>query len=203
MVIPYVTPNPSWRRSVKDALQALADQPLMHRATTGLEGRDGDWLFDYATEALPADPAQYVGELFRDQEEAAAVEAVLVALSRVRESVPCLAYDEEYVSSPIWPEVAASAAIAFGQLEAADDPPAPPSRADLLAVLDSLVAERTQAAWIGADRWASQWVVYGRRDVPGDVWYVLTQLCDSSWRDSDKDLRERALKMRDRFRHGS
>ena len=131
-----------WRANVRSALHMLSDTAFQQEYW--LAGRPGygdvtdavyrlvedTWLDNWSAE-------KYLGTIFRDPQEVAAVDVAVLRVLRVLHQVGADAPAEAYLAHPGWPEVALAAREAHVLMAANDgeDPDAPPRSLDVLAIL--------------------------------------------------------------------
>ncbi|WP_340560648.1 SCO4402 family protein [Streptomyces sp. GSL17-111] len=131
-----------WRSNVRSALHMLSD-PVFQQ-THWLEGRPGygdvtdavyrlvedTWLDHWSAE-------KYVGSVFRDAGEAAAVDAVVLRVLRILHQVGADAPVSAYLEHPAWPDALQAARAAHVLLAGNDgeDPDEPPKSLDVLAIM--------------------------------------------------------------------
>ncbi|PLW63575.1 hypothetical protein GQS52_15585 [Streptomyces sp. SCUT-3] len=131
-----------WRANVRSALHMLGDPVFQQECW--LAGRPGygdvtdavyrlvedTWLDNWSAE-------KYVGTIFRDQQEAALVDAAVLRVLRVLHEVGADAPVQTYLGHPVWPEVLGAAREAHTLLASNDgeDPAAPPCSLDVLAAV--------------------------------------------------------------------
>ncbi|MET9362097.1 hypothetical protein ABZX93_14400 [Streptomyces sp. NPDC006632] len=131
-----------WRTNVRSALHMLSD-PVFHEETW-LAGREGfgdvtdavyrlvedTWLDNWSAE-------KYVGTIFRDSGEAAAVDLAVLRLLRIMHQVGADAPVSAYLAHEAWPEAVLAAREAHVRLAQSDgeDPDAPPRSLEVLSIL--------------------------------------------------------------------
>ncbi|MEU9100431.1 hypothetical protein [Streptomyces sp. NPDC048361] len=131
-----------WRTNVRSALHMLSD-PVFHEETW-LAGREGfgdvtdavyrlvedTWLDNWSAE-------KYVGTIFRDAGEAAAVDLAVLRLLRIMHQVGADAPVSAYLAHEAWPEAVQAAREAHVRLARSDgeDPDAPPRSLEVLSIL--------------------------------------------------------------------
>ncbi|GAA3017268.1 hypothetical protein GCM10020229_30600 [Kitasatospora albolonga] len=131
-----------WRARIRSALHMLADHDFQQR--TWLVGQEGYGDVTDAVYRLVEDswldrwPAEkYVGCVLRDAEEAALVDAAVLAVLRVLHEVGADAPAGAYLGHPGWPAAVAAAREAHVRLTLADgeDPAEPPRSLEVLRIL--------------------------------------------------------------------
>ncbi|WP_443075840.1 SCO4402 family protein [Streptomyces sp. TRM 70351] len=131
-----------WRANVRSALHMLSDAAFQQ--THWLAGRPGygdvtdavyrlvedTWLDHWSAE-------KYVGAVFRDAAEAAAVDAAVLRVLRIVHQVGADAPVAAYLEHPGWEEARQAAREAHVLLAANDgeDPEQPPRSLDVLAIM--------------------------------------------------------------------
>ncbi|MBB1244547.1 hypothetical protein GL263_13370 [Streptomyces durbertensis] len=131
-----------WRCNVRSALHMLSD-PVFQRECwlAGLPGYgdvtdavyrlvEDTWLDSWSAE-------KYVGTIFRDAREAAAVDAAVLRVLRIVHQVGADAPAASYLEHPGWPEATLAAREAHVLLTVNDgeDPDEPPKSLDVLAIM--------------------------------------------------------------------
>lgn len=135
-----------WRANVRSALHMLSD-PGFHQECW-LAGRPGygdvtdavyrlvedTWLDNWSAD-------RYIGSIFRDAAEAAAVDAAVLRVLRIMHQVGPDAPVSAYLGHPGWPEAVRVAREAHVLLAANDgeDPDVPPRSLDELAAAQQLL----------------------------------------------------------------
>lgn len=190
------------RANLKGVLAGLRDSATQERIIRdGPSSEADDWFFDSVLNELPSQVAELESVALRDAEEVAAVTATRDALDSVAASLRLPVDDGAWVASPLWPEVVRCAALAYALLDGNDEVPPPPSRQEVEHVLDHLAAG--DVSWGDAVNWVGQWLVWGRRDIPGPIWTALYRISgqgEARHQRSDKEAREDALRWRNELR---
>lgn len=131
-----------WRARVRAGLHLLADPAFQQHVW--LAGQPGYGDVTEAVYLLVEDtwldrwPAEkYLGTIFRDQAETAAVDAAVLRVLRVLHEVGTDAAADRYLGHPGWPEAVAAAREAHVRLALndGDDPDAPPRPLDALRAM--------------------------------------------------------------------
>nr|WP_257579438.1 hypothetical protein [Streptomyces sp. JJ38] len=131
-----------WRTNVRSALHMLSD-PVFQR-TYWLEARPGYGDVTDAVYRLVEDTwldhwsaDKYVGSVFRDAEEAAAVDAAVLRVLRILHQVGADAPVAAYLEHPGWAEACGAARAAHVLLAGNDgeDADEPPKSLDVLAIM--------------------------------------------------------------------
>ncbi|WP_431980159.1 SCO4402 family protein [Streptomyces qinglanensis] len=131
-----------WRSNVRSALHMLSDQTFQHECwLAGLPGYgdvtdavyrlvEDTWLDNWSAE-------KYVGTIFRDAQEAQAVDAAVLRVLRIMHQVGADAPVASYLEHPEWPEAVRAAREAHTLLAGndGDDPDEPPRSLEVLAIM--------------------------------------------------------------------
>lgn len=131
-----------WRTNVRSALHMLSDPAFHHECW--LAGREGygdvtdavyrlvedTWLDNWSAE-------KYVGTIFRDSAEAAAVDAAALRVLRIMHQVGADAPVSAYLEHHGWPEAVQAAREAHVMLATndAEDPDIPPRSLDVIRIM--------------------------------------------------------------------
>lgn len=130
-----------WRSNVRSALHMISDPVFQQECWRAGRPGYGDvtdavyrlvedtWLDNWSAE-------KYIGTIFRDPDETAAVDAAVLRVLRILHDVGADAPVDAYLDHPAWPEVIRAARTAHVRLAAndGDDPDAPPQSLDVLAI---------------------------------------------------------------------
>ncbi|MEW2067899.1 hypothetical protein [Streptomyces sp. NPDC007346] len=131
-----------WRTNVRSALHMLSDPAFHHECW--LAGREGygdvtdavyrlvedTWLDNWSAE-------KYVGTIFRDSAEAAAVDTAALRVLRIMHQVGADAPVSAYLEHHGWPEAVQAAREAHVMLATndAEDPDVPPHSLDVIRIM--------------------------------------------------------------------
>lgn len=121
--MPHEIKYPRMRMELIETMRALSDAEYQrqawvdHNYPPGIEYDDFNAAIHFLYDDASLDKAAGIGELVKDENEAAQVSEVIKALNRVFEAKGLDATDEEYISSPEWQSVLTTALAAYQLLK--------------------------------------------------------------------------------------